>query len=286
VEAAGKRWIAHNSTTDVFTIWHISDIHIMNRACAVDRLRADVAEIAADPYAFWLGGGDYADFIGYTDKRFDPDSVAEDVTVKELGDLGRVGMQRVAKELAPIKEKCLGLLLGNHEKKYQQATEQESLHGWLCTQLGAPSLGYCCLFDIIFARDASVDVPALLWSSPGREFHRESFRVFAHHGAGFATTPGGKLNKLVQFMQSFDADLYFLGHVHDHVARKEPLLGADAACKTIIQRQRLGVIAGSYLKTYAQGQCTYGEQRGYRPVSLGAARASIAPDRRELHAAI
>ena len=113
-----------------------------------------------------------------------------------------------------------------------------------------------------------------------------SFRIYCHHGAGYAQTPGGKLNRLVQFMQSFDADLYFVGHVHDHVARKEPAIGADRQCNKLVERQRLGVIAGSYLKTYQQSVISYGEQRGYRPTSLGAATATIRPDTREMEAVI
>jgi len=153
-----------------------------------------------------------------------------------------------------------------------------------------PDLRYCALLDIVFQRRARIKKPmlSLTVSSPSstHDGNSSSFRVFAHHGAGYATTPGGKLNRLVQFMQSFDADIYYCGHVHDHVARKEPAIGADRTCKKLIERLRIGVISGSYLKTYHQGTTTYGEQRGYRPTSLGAAVVSICPETRKLEAVI
>lgn len=289
MQAAGKRYIIHNSRSDRFRIWNLADLHEGNVGCAEKELDADIRTIRDDPHSFWLGGGDYADFIGYHDKRFDPDAVAEWVTVKKLGDLGKASIERVRDKLKPIAGKCLGLLIGNHELKYQLAMEHESLHAWLCTELGVPSLGYSCIFDVVFIRSGSVKQPRLSMTlRPGghTKTHANSFRVFAHHGAGYAQTPGGKLNRLVGFMQAFEADLYFVGHVHDHLARKEPVLTVDASATKIVQRERLGVIAGSYLKTYQQGATTYGEQRGYRPTSLGAAVAEVHPETREMKAAI
>lgn len=289
MEAAGRRYIIHGHRGESFRLWNLSDLHWMSRACAEDEIRHDVAQIRQDPHSFWLGGGDYCDFIGYRDKRFDPDAVADWVPLKKLGDLGRYGMEQLRDLFRPIAHKCFGLLVGNHEKRYELATEQESLHAWLCTELGVPNLGYSCIFDVVFHR-ASVrgkNGPVL---APGPGVHNagrsETFRVFAHHGAGYAQTPGGKLNRLIGFMQSFDADLYFIGHVHDHLARKEPALACNADCSKIVQRIRLGLIAGSYLKTYQQGTTTYGEQRGYRPTSLGAAVARVWPDTHRMEAVV
>lgn len=292
MEAAGKRFIWHGSVSDVFRIWNLADLHLGAKGCAEGDLLKDIQEIGTDPFSFWIGGGDYCEFIGYADKRFDPDAVAAWISVKDLGDLGRKCMERVRNLFYPIRHKCLGLLIGNHELKYELHTEQESLHHWLCQELGAPYLGYCCFFDLHFCRVGAIQkAPVLKNRRPPRRGelrHHDSavFRVFAHHGAGYATTPGGKLNKLINAMNSFDADLYFLGHVHDHTARKEPTIGADRDCAKITQRIRLGMISGSYLKTYNQGSCSYGEQKMYRPTSLGAAVARICPETRRIEAAI
>jgi len=159
----------------------------------------------------------------------------------------------------------------------------------LCNELEAPDLQYCALFDLVFVRKARTKKPYLSEESPAQEDGKGrsvTFRVFGHHGAGYAQTPGGKLNRLVQFMQSFVADIYFCGHVHDKVGRREPALGANADCTKIEAYERVGVISGSYLKTYAQGTTTYGEQRGYRPTTLGAATVRINPDKRKVRGEI
>lgn len=284
MQAAGKRYIHHPSRSDKIKIWNLSDLHVGSAGCAEGLIKRDVARIREDPCAFWIGGGDYADFIGYRDKRFNPNTMAQWVKVSDLGDIGRASMARVRDMLAPIKHKCLGLLAGNHETKYQLTHEHEGLHAWLCMELDAPSLGYCALFDVEFIR-TPCKKPHIV-DAKNAQPGRATFRIFAHHGAGHATTPGGKLNKLISFMDSFEADIYFLGHVHDQVGRRQVVLGADRKCEKITQKERLGVISGSYLRTYSDGVTSYGEIKGYKPVNLGAAYVEIKPDKREIRGEI
>jgi len=275
MEASGSRHIGHRSRRDEFHIWNLSDLHFGNRGCALPRLKKDIRRIAADPFAFWIGGGDYADYIGLGDKRFDPDCVPDAIRVKDLGQLGRMLMLGVYDLLSPIRDKCLGMLLGNHEREYQKAKAQTDLQTELCNKMGVPNLQYCGMFDLCFHRGATAR-PTLLPAPPGNK-DSTTFRFFVHHGAGFAQTRGGKLNRLLQFMAGFDADIYMVGHVHDQVGSRIATIGADRPCTTITERIKLGMISGSYLRTYAQGVTTYGEQRGYAPVPLGASFVRIRP---------
>jgi hypothetical protein len=282
--AAGKRLIIYPNNGDIFEIWNLSDLHLGSRACAEDMIQRDINKIKENPNAYWLGGGDYCDFISHTDKRFDPDAVAESISVKDLGQLGKKSMEMAKEMFIPIRDKCLGLLYGNHELSFMKDKVQQNLHAWLCTDMGVPDLGYCCLMDVSFIRnvykDKKKNKSILYFENPrlGKNLGPSyCIRVFAHHGSGFATTPGGKLNKLIQFMNNFDADVYFLGHVHDQVGRRQASITADQDCKKLIARERLGVISGSYLKTYEHGTTTYGEQKGYAPTTLGAAKIIVNP---------
>lgn len=291
MQLGGVRYIGYRSREDRFRIWHISDCHLLNAGCAEKELDADIARIKADPFSFWFGGGDYADYIGYRDgKRFDPDSVDERITVKDLGQLGIKTATIVRDKFRPIANKCLGLLLGNHEKEYQRHSEQEHLHSWLCTELGVLNLGYSAIADVSFQRlvGENASEPCQITNTLLESSSKDStlFRFFLHHGAGFAQTAGGKLNRLTQFMQAFEADIYFCGHVHDRVGRRLVTLGADANCNKLVHHEKLGMIAGSYLRTYTLNTCTYGEQRGYAPTSLGAAWVDIRPNTREVRAEI
>jgi hypothetical protein len=278
VEAAGQRRIGHNSRADVFRIWAIGDIHFGTKACALKRFKELVADIAADPFSFWVGMGDYADFISPTDKRFDA-RIVDGLSIADLGDLGHRLMEEVRDLLTPIKSKGLGLVRGNHEDKYMKAKEQAGLHGWLCTELGLPNLEYSALFDILFSRADSFETPQLTTIDETRDADASvrTFRVLVHHGAGYAQTGGGKLNKLEHFMQTFDADIHMIAHIHDQLARRLTALGADGQCRKLIERTRVGIVTGPYLRTYAQGVTTYGEVKAYRPTPIGSRYIEVRP---------
>ena len=289
MNAGGKRYIAHGSRSDEFTLYCLTDLHIGNAACDVTHLEADIERIRTDPYALWVGGGDNAEFISSRDKRFDPAGFDPDMTISDLGRLGTVLIERVAKLFNPIRDKCLGLAFGNHESKYMRAADQQHLHSWLCVHLGVENLDYTALFDLVFNNVSGVRKPRIeqvARKAENRQRQSNSFRVFVTHGAGAAQTSGGKINRLVRYMEYFDADIYFVGHVHDKVGKRLVTLGADRDCKKLVQRERLGIISGTYLQTYKQGHTPYGEEKGYRPTPLGASWVRIKPDTRQMEGSI
>ena len=286
MQAAGRHYIWHPSRSDTIKLWNISDVHLLSRGCDEQALERDLAAISEDPHSFWIGGGDYAEFIGNGDKRFDPSSVAEWVPLKKLGDLAKYSMEIVRDYFMPIRHKCLGLLLGNHEYKCLQHNAQQGLHSWLCEELGVRNLGYSAMFHLIFVRTSRTRKPVLKASPPINKHCAWGVRVFAHHGAGGGGTPGGKLNRLGKFMDAFDCDLAFMGHIHENLVLKQPVLGINADGTRIVQRQRLGLVAGSYLKTYIQDTTSYGEMKGYRPAGLGASVAELHPDTQTMRAAV
>jgi hypothetical protein len=290
LKAGGKRYIFYDSKLTEINIWNFSDIHLNSAACAVNKIKRDIQIVADDPNAFWVGGGDYADYISYKDrKRFDPSVISSDISVADLGRLGQMSMERVRDMFLPIKDKCLGLAFGNHEDSYQREAEQQGLHSWLCCEMGGVKLdlGYTCLFDIVFIHAPRCENPLLRWQdAPGEGGSRQQFRFLVSHGSGAAATPSGKLNKLIQYMEIFDADIYMIGHVHDQKGQRLVQVSANQYCTELTEHDRVGLISGSYLKTYAQDVTTYGEKRGYRPTKLGAVTVTIKPYTREIRAEI
>ncbi len=281
MEAGGQRWIVYPSRSDEFTIHAIGDIHYGNAACALDRCKADIEAIRVDPRAFWFGLGDYAEYIGPGDKRWNAKSVSKEITIGDLANLGKMLTTKVRDLFAPIKHKCLGLLLGNHETKYMGEKDQENLHAWLCTELGAVNLGYSGFTDVIFKRQPGRTIRlSTLPISTGADAY--TVRFFLHHGAGSANTAGGKMNRLDRFMRDFAADVFLIAHVHDQVGKRRPVITANADCSKITAEEPIGVITGSYLRTYAQGVTTYGEVKGYAPVPLGASFVRINPQNKTI----
>ena len=286
MQAAGARHIYHGSRTDSFRIWVLGDFHIGNAGCHEKLLKEHVEEIRNDPFSYWVGIGDYADYIGYRDRRFDPECIKGDILVSDLGRLGQVLARKVADILDPIRDKCLGLAYGNHGAKYMKEADQQGLHAWLCTELGVPNLGYSFLMDVTFVRkNASSKFGKVYAAAPDERSATSSMRLYGHHGAGASATPSGKTRRLQTFMESFDADAYVIGHVHGKHVLTLTTVSGNRACTELQDRNRIGAITGSYLKAYHEGVAAgYGEKAGYRPSPLGATILTYTPDTRELSA--
>jgi len=269
--AAGKHIIHMKQRGAQYHLYPLGDIHLGAKGCAYKLFKQTVAEIAADPLALWLGMGDYADFIGPSDKRWDADTVTPGIPLQSLAYWGEYMKALVVDALKPIKDKCVGMLYGNHEDKYEIQHSQR-LHHWMVEELGVRDLGYSCLLDIAFKKR----------TPNAKNGPNRTYRIFAHHGAGAAQSPGGRTNRLVRFMEMYPyADLVLIGHLHEQDAKSNVYTDADRNCLSLVHRTQLGVFTGSYLKTYDDGAAGYGEKRGYRPVPLGTPRIDIRPFERD-----
>jgi len=263
----GGSYIVKSGAKDTWRLWAVGDVHLGSRACSLNRFKETIKAIDADPKALWIGMGDYAEYIGFKDKRFDPAGISDDIKVSDLGKIGSVHQHMFMDLVYPIRKKCVGLLKGNHEERYEHHTHSEHMHAEMCEKLGVKDLGYSCFVDLIF-RTRSQDY---------------KFRVVAHHGAGYASTTGGKVNKLIRFMNDFPlADVFIMGHVHQKLQHSRPIISANEDCTKLVEINQLGVVSGSYLKTYSEGAATYGEMKGYSPVALGSSAIIIHPSSRAL----
>jgi hypothetical protein len=281
---AGRTYIHHGSRTDEFRIWNVSDIHLGSASCAKEQLKRDLKIIEDDPFSFWYAGGDLADYISPNDKRWNANEIDEELlSAGKLGNIGITMYEHLRDLFSPIKHKCLGLGQGNHETKYMSMNNQQGLHGWLCTELGVPNIRYSAIMDLVFCRTTGAKVPHIAKKSGKRS---EAFRVAIHHGFGGAATPAGKLNALLRWMRIVDADIFFFGHVHDQKAQRLQRLGANRDCTKQVNKDKVGVISGGYLKTYAENQTSYGEMKGYEPTTLGASYVTIRPNDREVWARV
>jgi hypothetical protein len=290
MELGGVQYILHGSRTDVFKLWAVGDLHLGNAACNKELIKRDLDAIEKDPYSFWIGLGDYADYISAGDKRFDPTTISPELSIADMGRLGRRLGEQVRDAFGPIKHKCLGLLFGNHEKSYFVGKEQEDLHSWMCTELDVKNLGYCAFLDVAFVRGPEYVTPSLSRERPfegkGSGYQLKK-RVFVHHGCGHSATPGGKLNKLLQFMSAFPtADITAVAHVHDQTVKRMDALGANDDCTRLKVHKRIGLITGGYLEAYAVGITSYAERAGFFPTVMGSVYVSIDPEKNEMRASI
>lgn len=232
-------------------IYFIGDIHAGTTACAEDKIRDAVCEIKSDPDALWLGMGDYAEYIGPHDPRWNRKLVADWV---DQDDVANSQTEWVVSLLKPIASKCIGLLAGNHEYKFMLHSH-DNVHEWLCDRLGQTNLGYSCFINLTFRRDNS------------RESY--SYQGCAVHGGSGATTDVGATNALKKWMMQNHAKWYAYGHVHRIKYQERVVLDMGETGK-IKNVQTMGVLTGCFFKTYANGvDPTYGEMRTFEPTTLG-----------------
>ena len=266
----GGQYIIENPRWDrEYRFWPIGDVHDGAAGCDEDLLQENVERIRKDSRARWWGMGDMWDLISWQDNRFDPEQIkGPDTRAAYFTGLASAMLQRGVERFGPIRKKCLGLLQGNHEWKFGLKNDHHLMRD-LADNLKVPFLGYSAFKDTIF-RDASREV---------------RLRWYLHHGAGYAQTKGGKLNRLLRFVFTREADIAVMGHVHASIDDVTPILAANDACTHLVAKNRLGVISGTYLKAYQDdpdGSASYAERAGYEPTPLGSPVIVFTPGSRRV----
>lgn len=297
MEATGCRIIRYGKANALFSIYDIADIHYLNRGCLMSKLDRDLSTIAKDTYSLYFQGGDYADWIGPQDPRFDSEAIAPillreidpDLKVDSLFDrrdrwtiLAALISKAIIKIFKPTRKKCLGFLIGNHEWKYMTRHSEASVHSEICKELKVPNMGFSGWCDLYFIHVPGFKGCHVSTSTIPPKHFTARLRCFLHHGMGAANTAGGKINKLKQLVDMVEADLVMMSHVHEQFAKAFLRLEPNHNCTEVGQRITMGLITGSYLRTYAPGFTGYGEAKGYTPTTLGATRATYLPAERIL----
>lgn len=88
----------------------------------------------------------------------------------------------------------IGLLHGHHYWDHEDGTTSDTR---IAKALNAPYLGTCAMAKLLFRDENKHNLTCTIW---------------AHHGCGAGMMPTTPINKLYHVMQSFDADVYLLGH--------------------------------------------------------------------------
>ena len=238
----------------------IGDIHAGIKHCAETLIKNRIAEIKADPNAYWIGMGDYAEFITPSDPRYDIGVIADWVHKENIA---HDEEEWVVNLFKPITKKCIGLLEGNHEDAHR-IHKNGYVQKNICEKLKVDDLGTTCLIRFIFKRKNSTESHVIKG-------------VFAH-GAGWAITKGTKMNRLEKFMNIFPTcQIVAMGHMHDKIAHELPYLDITDS-DNITDCVRVGAVTGSWFKTYEQGvRASYGEKKGFPPCVLGSPVFVIKP---------
>lgn len=251
-------------------LYLLGDLHAGTIHCVEHEIRRKVSEIKNSKNTYWIGMGDYAEFITPKDKRFDPNlkSIAEWV---EPDNLGHTQTKWLTELFMPIKHKCIGLLYGNHENSIR-LYNHENVQQNLCDALVVDNLGYSCFVRFHFKRENSTESHLITGAFT--------------HGSSGAITEGAKLMALMRWMKSMDADIYGYAHLHDYLEKsysKMAVIDKSGDKGKIKSKVASGVTTGSWFRTYTQGiQASYGEQKCYPPTEICCAVFTINPNTGEI----
>jgi len=228
----------------------LGDIHLGHRNVDLRVLNKVINFIKNEDNCLWLGMGDYADAITVKDRRFDLNSIDPNYPTPDKQ------YRRIRELFEPIKEKCLGLLDGNHDYLHWKLHNHNYVDS-LAYDLGVPYLTIDAYIRLVFKRNS------------GKRAKQKQFDFYAHHGWTTARTMGGRINRITDLASIFpNLPLYLQGHVH--------LLGpipprvqlqVDNGLNVREMKQNF-VFTGSFLKGYMPNAISYVEAKSYVPTTF------------------
>lgn len=276
------RQLQYDNPDTLFTLYHLTDMHIGAAACDEKLLRQDIQRVADDPNAYWIGGGDYIDAIARKgDKRYMEDTLAP--WLRGKNDVIGYQIDYVTDLLAPIAHKCLALVKGNHEAAAEKYADR-AVYAEIVRRLAAVAkvepktlaLGVHGFVNLSFR-----------YVAPNSEGRGWAMKIYTHHGYGGGSLPGGHALALGRVLGDVDCDLALLGH--RHVGQHIQKVTTRSLQKSIVQVQRMGVFVPSYLGAHVTPSTdwrpvdTYAEEHGLRPTPLGTTPIVIQPYERSFH---
>jgi hypothetical protein len=222
-----------------------------------------VARVAGDPWCRVILMGDMIDQDRTHRRKYRRGYVEDENSVASHDDRhNRSDVEALARLLAPIRSQIWGVLQGNHYYQYASGVTSDQ---YLCELLDVPYCGPVGVFRITVATKGD---------------HR-NLKIWSHHSGGSTggRTLGGSVNALLRQENSWDADIFLLGHDHRRICwRESSLTLTEKGDPQVIERTKVFARVGAFLKTYKHEGCIpkksihipgYGEKAAYRPADLG-----------------
>lgn len=191
----------------------IADVHLSDPNCDIRGVQKRVADIAERDNAYVILAGDLIDNATR--------SSIGDIYSTQLSPMEQI--QLANKTFAPLKGRILCAVPGNHEERTYRADGIDIT--WLiANELGAGNR---------YAPDA-----ALVFVSLGENSRRKSegrqttYSIYVNHGNGGGRKIGGKINRLADYAQIVDADVYVCGHTHSPAVFKDCFFRTNASTRS------------------------------------------------------
>lgn len=212
--------------------------------------------------ALFVGMGDYLDSYSTSERLALSDDKIHDSSKANLAKLAQEQVEKLAKELAFMKGRLIGLIGGNHYFQFQDGTNSDQR---LCRELDCKFLGVAAfvrLYINIYGRQHALD-------------------FFLHHGTSGGKSKGASINSVDKLREIAIADIYAMGHNHDKgVVPAYPKLYLAHNSRSgleIKDRQSWLIRSGSFLKAYEPGRVSYNVDAARGPCALGHVELHVTP---------
>ena len=196
----------------------LGDVHYEAQGCKRELLDAWIVDVRASG-AYWLCIGDLFDAQTLTA----PGGIKAKASAVDLED----AMDRLEAAFLPIREKCLGMIPGNHEERISRFGGIDPIRQ-LTTRLEISYDPLRLALQLTFSKTM------------------RAYRLYALHGYGGGRRMGSRANKLEDLSAVVDANIYVMGHMHT------PMVFTD--------HKRVYTMTGSFL-----GYEGYPIRQGYKP---------------------
>jgi predicted phosphodiesterase len=235
----------------------LADLHIGDPLFDEQRCQRLVRWIAETPNAWAVLVGDVMNTATKTSKS---DIYQEVMNPHEQ-------LRYAKKLLAPIKDKIIAAVEGNHELRIARED------GINTTELLADTLG-------VFYSPLSTLMKITLGRCP-KNGKRLCYTMYVTHGSGSSRTSGGKVNALRRLRDIVLADVYVMGHIHWMATFLETYYVPDVRNNKIEEVRLTFVSTGSFLKWGG-----YAEEKSLPPAKLGAPRIRLDGTRKDVRVSL
>ena len=271
-----ERVIEYRSRSDVITLKPFFDIHLGSALCDEARLKEDIREVTEDPLARWILGGDACEFITRKDRRH----VREGQLASWLqgkNDLVTRQLEAFSSLFYPIRDKCVGAVLGNHEDYMQFADDQDAYRSLIRILSSVNevedsdlALGAQGFLVLRFRRMKKTGAPDT-WTQ----------KIYLHHGHGGGRLPGGHALALGRIFTNYDCEIALMGHRHVVQFVPNNMVGPNALATRTEQRKQIAMFCGTYRDDMKDTvDPDYAEIKGYPPAASRQITLQFTPDKK------
>ncbi len=213
---------------------------------------------------YFLGLGDYIEFFSSRERTALSSPDIHETTIDRFDKEGEALTDELYEKIKFMQGHLLGLIEGNHHWEFSYGTTSANR---LCDKLGCPYLA------------AGLYGKLKLYYQDKNEKARHTIDIYAAHSSGGTITISGSLMKMERFAGAVKANIYFLGHDHQHITADVPLMelsyAKDGDGVRIVEYRRCVARTGSFKRAFQGGIPSYAIDRLYRPTGIGNAEVEI-----------